>query len=55
MREHGGVPHWGKIFSLTRDDVKGLYPGRYKRFTDVRDELDPYRIFSNTMLDELFP
>ena len=55
MREHGGVPHWGKIFSLTRDDVKELYPGRYKKFTDVRDELDPDRIFSNTMLDELFP
>jgi FAD/FMN-containing dehydrogenase len=55
MREHGGVPHWGKIFSLTRDDVKALYPGTYKKFTDVRDELDPDRVFSNSMLDELFP
>ncbi len=55
MREHKGKPHWGKIFSLTRDDVKALYPGTYKAFTDIRDELDPDRVFANSMLDELFP
>jgi len=55
MREHGGVPHWGKIFSLTRDDVKALYPARYDRFIAVRNELDPDRVFSNSMMDELFP
>jgi L-gulonolactone oxidase len=55
MRERGGKPHWGKIFSLTRDDVKKLYPATYQRFVDVRDELDPDRVFTNSMLDELFP
>ena len=55
MREHGGVPHWGKIFSLTRDDVKALYPARYDKFIAVRNELDPNRVFANSMLDELFP
>lgn len=55
MREHGGMPHWGKIFSLTCDDVEALYSGTYNKFTAVRNALDPNRVFSNSMLDELFP
>ena len=41
--------------TLTRDDVEKLYPDTYKTFTKIRNELDPDRVFANSMLDELFP
>jgi len=37
------APYWAALFSF------------YFVFTDVRDELDPDRVFANSMLDELFP
>jgi FAD/FMN-containing dehydrogenase len=46
-------PHWGKIHYLTRDRVEALYP-RYDDFQRVRREFDPYGIFLNPHLRELF-
>jgi FAD/FMN-containing dehydrogenase len=54
MRDHGGRPHWGKHFTLTRSDVKAMYGANYDSFVALRDTLDPDRVFSNSLLKELF-
>jgi len=56
MRSLGGKPHWGKNFTLTQAEIaQDLYPATYDRFRDVRNRLDPDRVFTNTMLTELLP
>jgi FAD/FMN-containing dehydrogenase len=46
-------PHWGKVHYLNRDRVEALYP-RYDDFQRVRRDFDPYGIFLNPHLRELF-
>jgi FAD/FMN-containing dehydrogenase len=46
-------PHWGKIHFLTRDRVEALYP-RYDDFQRIRRDFDPYGIFLNPHLRNLF-
>lgn len=53
FRRHGGRPHWGKLHSLTADDVRRLYPDLGK-FLAVREELDPNGVFLNQHLSHLF-
>lgn len=56
MRALGGRPHWGKNFTLTQREVaQDLYPATYERFRAVRERFDPKRVFSNSLLAELFP
>lgn len=46
----GGRPHWGKMHSLSADELRGLYP-EFDRFVDLRDEVDPTGIFTNAYLN----
>ena len=52
MLEHGGRPHWGKLHTLTADQLREIYP-RFEDFTALRDELDPDRRFTNRYLDRV--
>lgn len=40
MLRHGGRPHWGKLHSLSSDQLAALYP-HWSDFLKVRAELDP--------------
>ncbi len=40
LLSHGGRPHWGKLHSLTSEQLSGLYP-HFGDFLKVRAELDP--------------
>jgi FAD/FMN-containing dehydrogenase len=46
-------PHWGKVHFLTRERVEALYP-RYEDFQRIRQDFDPYGIFLNPHLRDLF-
>lgn len=50
MTSYGGRPHWGKMHSRTARDFVDLYP-RFGEFIDVRNKLDPDRLFHNSYLD----
>lgn len=56
MKSLGGRPHWGKNFTVTQQEfAQRMYPATYQAFRDVRARFDPQRVFTNSMLDELFP
>jgi L-gulonolactone oxidase len=44
MRAVGARPHWGKELDHTAAELRLLYPS-YQRFSALRDELDPDRVF----------
>jgi L-gulonolactone oxidase len=50
---YGGRPHWGKLHTLTADDLRGRYP-RFDDFLAVRDRLDPRRTFGNAYTRQVF-
>ncbi|MEV7609614.1 D-arabinono-1,4-lactone oxidase [Microbacterium sp. NPDC089320] len=52
MLEHGGRPHWGKLHTLTAEQLRERYP-RFDDFAAVRDRLDPDRRFANRYLDRV--
>lgn len=54
MKEFGGRPHWGKIFTVTAAELDAMYPGTYARFKEIRRDLDPGGVFSNTLTRSLF-
>lgn len=54
MKRLGGRPHWGKNYTITRDEARQMYPSTYQRFCAVRDAFDPDRVFANSMLTDLF-
>src|SRR5664279_2659960 len=47
-----GRPHWGKLHSLSHDELWQAYP-RFDDFLAVRDKLDPRRVFANDHLARL--
>ncbi|MFE3741938.1 FAD-binding protein [Streptomyces sp. NPDC059134] len=47
-------PHWGKLFVMGPEHVRGLYP-RYADFEALAARLDPRGVFRNTLLDRYFP
>jgi FAD-linked oxidoreductase len=49
LRDHDGRPHWGKVHTRTAADLAPAYP-RFDEFLDLRDRLDPQRIFANDYL-----
>ena len=53
FRKYHGRPHWGKLNTLTRDELRKLYP-RWDDFNTIRRELDPQGRFLNTYLAALF-
>ncbi|WAP50454.1 FAD-binding protein [Arthrobacter sp. ATA002] len=42
-------PHWGKLFTLERDELQGLYP-RFGDFQELARRMDPDRKFVNAFL-----
>ncbi len=54
MRTLGGRPHWGKHYSLTRDDVERMYPATHNTFVQTRRRFDPNGVFLNSHLIPLF-
>lgn len=52
MLGHGGRPHWGKMHTLSADELRPLYP-RFDDFVAVRERLDPARRFTNRYLDRV--
>ncbi|MFC7407150.1 D-arabinono-1,4-lactone oxidase [Georgenia alba] len=50
--EHEGRPHWGKVHTLTADDLAPRY-ARFDDFRAVRDRLDPDRVFGNRYLEQV--
>lgn len=51
-RAHCGRPHWGKMNTLTNNDVVDLYP-EYSKFMEYRNTHDPDKVFSNSYLQKL--
>ena len=49
MRAHDGRPHWGKLHTRTATDLGPAYP-RFGEFLELRDRLDPDRLFANAYL-----
>jgi L-gulonolactone oxidase len=52
LRAMGGRPHWGKMHWRSRDDLRPVYPA-YDDFVEVRDRVDPDRVFTNDYLDRV--
>lgn len=52
LLEFGGRPHWGKLHTLTADQLRERYP-RFDDFVALRDRLDPERLFRNRYLDRV--
>lgn len=49
FRHHDGRPHWGKVNSLTGDDLRAIHPA-WDRWWAERDRLDPNGTFLNPYL-----
>ena len=54
MRTLGGRPHWGKHYSLTREDLDRMYPTTHNAFVQTRQRFDPNGVFLNSLLLPLF-
>ncbi|MET7288732.1 D-arabinono-1,4-lactone oxidase [Streptomyces sp. NPDC005573] len=46
---HEGRPHWGKVHTRDAEYLAGVYP-RFGEFTELRNRLDPERLFRNDYL-----
>jgi FAD-linked oxidoreductase len=49
LRDHDGRPHWGKLHTRAAADLAPAYP-RFGEFTELRQRLDPDRLFGNDYL-----
>ena len=52
MRDFDGRPHWGKIHFHSARDLAARY-SKFDAFQQVREELDPHRVFANDYLDQM--
>ncbi|HEX8067090.1 MAG TPA: D-arabinono-1,4-lactone oxidase [Thermoleophilaceae bacterium] len=52
MRDYDGRPHWGKRHYRTAADLAPAYPD-WDRFQEVRDRLDPDRLFRNDYVERV--
>lgn len=52
MRSYDGRPHWGKLHTRTAADLAPAYP-RWQDFLEVRDRVDPDRVFGNAYLQRV--
>ncbi len=50
MRQLSARPHWGKEMDHDAHEIRALWP-LASRFGDLRDQLDPARVFANPFLD----
>jgi L-gulono-1,4-lactone dehydrogenase len=49
----GGRPHWGKMHTRSASYLSSVYP-RFAEFLQIRDSLDPSRLFANSYLRQVF-
>jgi len=54
MKSLDGRPHWGKHFTMTREEIVKLYGGSHAEFAGIRAEFDPDNVFGNSLIHELF-
>jgi L-gulono-1,4-lactone dehydrogenase len=54
MKSLGGRPHWGKHFTMTRDEIRSMYPDTFQQFADLRAQWDPDGVFANSLIHQLF-
>jgi FAD/FMN-containing dehydrogenase len=54
MKAVGGRPHWGKCFTLTRQEAEAMYPDTYEQFRKLRATWDPKGVFANELIHRLF-
>lgn len=52
-QHYQGRPHWGKMHTLTAEQLASLYP-RWEDFKRIRTQLDPQGLFLNDYLRVLF-
>ena len=52
MLKAGGKPHWGKRHGITSDQLRRMYSS-FDRFVEIRNRLDPDRMFTNSYLDRV--
>lgn len=52
LAAHDGRPHWGKMHAQTVETLHGRYP-RFGDYLEIRDRLDPERVFVNPYLDRV--
>lgn len=52
MRDFDGRPHWGKVHFHDAGDLAARY-SQFDAFRQVREELDPHRVFANDYLDQV--
>lgn len=52
LLKYKGRPHYGKKLFLNKKEMKKLYP-KLQKFIDVRNELDPHKIFTNDYIKRL--
>ncbi|SJM67854.1 D-arabinono-1,4-lactone oxidase [Gulosibacter sp. 10] len=50
LRAAGGRPHWGMLHTLRAEELREAYP-RFDEFVELRDRLDPQRVFGNPYLE----
>ncbi|CAB4595680.1 unannotated protein [freshwater metagenome] len=53
MKTYEGRPHWGKMHYQTAQELRVLYP-RFDDFIDVRNQIDPHRVFANDYTRQVF-
>lgn len=53
MQSLGGRPHWAKHFEWRRNDVATAYGSQWERWLELRQQLDPQRMFVNEWLHAL--
>ncbi|OZC59207.1 FAD-linked oxidoreductase [Rhodococcus sp. 06-470-2] len=51
-RSVGGRPHWGKLHSLSGDELRDCYE-HFDDFLRVRDSMDPKKLFGSEYLERL--
>lgn len=52
--EFEGRPHWGKINFLDYNKAFKLYGNNLKKFIEIKNKLDPNKIFSNSYVEKVF-
>jgi FAD/FMN-containing dehydrogenase len=53
MNQLDGRPHWAKIHSWTYNECKKSWP-MFEKFVQLRDRLDPNRLFWNDYMQRIF-
>ncbi|RED56830.1 D-arabinono-1,4-lactone oxidase [Cohnella lupini] len=50
---HGGRPHWGKLHTLTAQQLRIAYP-KWDSFLEIREKMDPDGLFLSPYLKRIF-